>query len=140
DRVAILQRGEVIRQGDIPSLTRQTGLFVVGLAPGQEFPQWEVEQRGFQVAKNGTFWEVSLADGQTIDPVVDLIRSKGLNLRHLGRSGKPWKTCSCRPSSPPSPALMPRGSPAGGTPKNATRSANGRAPGSPTGTGRLCPR
>jgi ABC-2 type transport system ATP-binding protein len=32
DRVAILQRGEVIREGDIATLTRQRGLFVVGLA------------------------------------------------------------------------------------------------------------
>jgi ABC-2 type transport system ATP-binding protein len=27
--------------------------------------------------------EVVLAEGQTIDPVVDLLRSKGLSLRHL---------------------------------------------------------
>src|SRR2546429_316712 len=37
DRVGILQTGEMIREGDIPSLTRRRGLFLVGLAPGQAF-------------------------------------------------------------------------------------------------------
>jgi ABC-2 type transport system ATP-binding protein len=28
-------------------------------------------------------WEVALTDGQSIDPVIDLLRSRGLSLRHL---------------------------------------------------------
>jgi ABC-2 type transport system ATP-binding protein len=83
DRVAILQRGEVIREGDIATLTRQRGLFVVGLAPGQVLPREEVTGLGYTVAKAGEMWEVGLTDGQTIDPLVDLVRSHGLNLRHL---------------------------------------------------------
>src|SRR5207245_3627425 len=39
DRVAILQRGELIREGDIHTLTRLQGSFVVGLAPGQTLPR-----------------------------------------------------------------------------------------------------
>jgi ABC-2 type transport system ATP-binding protein len=83
DRVGILQRGEMIRSGSIAELTQQRGLFLVGLAPGQAFPQEEVAKQGFIVAPRGEFWEVGLKDGQSIDPVVDLIRSRGLNLRHL---------------------------------------------------------
>src|SRR5437762_9953829 len=41
DRVSILHKGEMIREGDIASLTRQRGLFLVGLALGQEFPRAE---------------------------------------------------------------------------------------------------
>jgi ABC-2 type transport system ATP-binding protein len=83
DRVGILQKGEMIREGDIATLTRQRGLFQVGLAPGQDFPQEELARLGYQVSRRGDLWEVGLADGQSIDPVVDLLRARGLSLRHL---------------------------------------------------------
>jgi ABC-2 type transport system ATP-binding protein len=83
DRVGILQKGEMIREGDIATLTRQRGFFHVGLAPGQAFPQEDVQKHGYAVSRKGDLWEVALTDGQTIDPVVDLLRAQGLNLRHL---------------------------------------------------------
>jgi ABC-2 type transport system ATP-binding protein len=83
DRVVILDRGEVIRDGTIAQLTRQQGVFVIGLAPGQEFPAQEVAGLGYRVARAADRWEVTLADGQSIDPVVDLLRARGLGLRHL---------------------------------------------------------
>src|SRR5438128_9965134 len=42
DRVGILQRGEMIREGGVDELTRQRGLFVIGLAPGQALPEGEL--------------------------------------------------------------------------------------------------
>jgi ABC-2 type transport system ATP-binding protein len=86
DRVVILQRGEVIRQGTIAELTQQHGRFVIGLAEGQAFPREELTRQGYSVSPagaHGELWEVGLHDGQSIDPVVDLLRSRGLNLRHL---------------------------------------------------------
>jgi ABC-2 type transport system ATP-binding protein len=83
DRVAILQQGELIRAGSIAELTEQRGLYVIGLADGQTFPQEEVAARGYNVTRNEPFWEVTLKDGQNIDPVVDLLRTRGLSLRHL---------------------------------------------------------
>lgn len=83
DRVGILQSGELIREGDIAALTRQRGMFVIGLASGQTFPQAEVAQKGYPATLRGEFWEIDLADGQSIDPVVDLLRSRGLSIRHL---------------------------------------------------------
>jgi ABC-2 type transport system ATP-binding protein len=83
DRVAILQKGEVIREGDIATLTKQRGFFMLGLAPGQAFPQEELRKQGYAVRPLGDLWEVGLSDGQTIDPVVDLVRTQGLHLRHL---------------------------------------------------------
>jgi ABC-2 type transport system ATP-binding protein len=83
DRVAILQRGNLIREGDIATLTRQQGTFVIGLAPGQEFPHEEATQRGYTVAHAGGRWEVGLSDGQSIDPMMDLLHERGLRLRHL---------------------------------------------------------
>jgi ABC-2 type transport system ATP-binding protein len=83
DRVAILERGEVIRLGTMTELTQQRGVFVLGLAPGQEFPRDEVQRLGYQVDRAGPLWEISLTDGQTIDAVVKLVHERGLNLRHL---------------------------------------------------------
>jgi ABC-2 type transport system ATP-binding protein len=83
DRVGILQRGEMIREGDIDTLTRQRGLYEVGLAAGQAFPAEEVGRLGYRVARAEDFWEVEVADHQNIDPVVDLLRGRGLSVRHL---------------------------------------------------------
>jgi ABC-2 type transport system ATP-binding protein len=83
DRVGILQKGEMIREGDVESLTRQRGLFLVGLASGQKFPEEELAKRGYQVSPQGDLWQIGLTDGQHIDAVVDLLRSLGLSLRHL---------------------------------------------------------
>jgi len=83
DHVAILQRGELIRQGDIKTLTRQQGQYAIGLAPGQQFPAEEAARLGYQVEANGELWQIGLSDGQTIDPVVQLLHDRGLNLRHL---------------------------------------------------------
>jgi ABC-2 type transport system ATP-binding protein len=83
DRVAILQRGELIREGDIATLTRQRGLFAVGLADGQALPREELAKMGYQVHRNGELWEIGLNDGQSIDPVVDFLRGRGLSIRHL---------------------------------------------------------
>src|SRR5262249_17798181 len=74
---------EMIREGDIATLTQQRGLFVIGLAEGQAFPQEEVARQGYQVSRNGEVWEVGLGDGQSIDPVVDLLRARGLSIRQL---------------------------------------------------------
>ncbi len=83
DRVGILQKGEMIREGDIETLTRQRGLFAVGLGPGQAFPREDLTRLGYAVQPAGGLWDIALTADQSIDPVVDLLRSRGLSLRHL---------------------------------------------------------
>jgi ABC-2 type transport system ATP-binding protein len=83
DRVAILQQGEVVREGTVAELTHLQNLFIVGLAPGQAFPHEELQKQGYAVNPSGEMWEIGLRDGQSIDPVIDLLRGRGLNLRHL---------------------------------------------------------
>jgi ABC-2 type transport system ATP-binding protein len=83
DRVAILQKGETIREGTVEELTHQQNQFVIGLAHGQTFPREDVQKHGFTVRPSGDTWEVALRDGQSIDPVIDLLRSRGLSIRHL---------------------------------------------------------
>jgi ABC-2 type transport system ATP-binding protein len=94
DRVAILQKGKMVKEGTIAELTQQKGRFEVGLAPGQAFPADEAQRMGFaakllppaHAAKGVTppeLWEVGLTDGQSIDPLIRLLFEKGLSLRHL---------------------------------------------------------
>ncbi len=83
DRVAILQKGELIREGTIGELTAQKGLFEIRLATGQKFPEQEIKQLGYAVALAGDLWQVSLKESQTVDPILGLLHTLGLNLRHL---------------------------------------------------------
>ena len=83
DRVGILQKGKMIREGDIATLTQQKGRYQIGLAPGQTLPVADLLQLGYDVVPSGDRWELHLGDAQSIDPVVDLLRTRGLSLRHL---------------------------------------------------------
>jgi ABC-2 type transport system ATP-binding protein len=83
DRVAILQQGEVIRKGAVSELTHLQNHFILGLAPGQTFPREDIQKQGYLVSSSGGMWEIGLRDGQNIDPVIDLLRARGLSLRHL---------------------------------------------------------
>ena len=84
DRVAILDGRDLVRKGDVDTLTRQHGTFVLGLAPGHEFPAEELAQRGFKAFKSKEgLWDLTVGGEQSIDAVVDLIRNRGLRLRHL---------------------------------------------------------
>ncbi|MCS7046630.1 MAG: ABC transporter ATP-binding protein [Gemmataceae bacterium] len=83
DRVGILQRGRMVREGSIAELTRVQGIFVVGLAAGQTLPTAELAQLGFQAVADGAVWDIYLNQGQSIDTVVDWLRGRGLSIRHL---------------------------------------------------------
>ena len=82
DRVAIMQKGELIREGTVQELTSQRGVFILGVAE-KDFPEAELRQMGYAVRPLNERWEVTLSDGQSIDPVLDLVRDRGLKLRHL---------------------------------------------------------
>jgi ABC-2 type transport system ATP-binding protein len=83
DRVGILQQGQLVREGTVEMLTRQRNLYTIGIAPGQTFPRLELAAQGYQVQPDGDLWEVTVAEGQTVDPVVDLLRVQGVSIRHL---------------------------------------------------------
>ncbi len=83
DRVAIMERGLLAREGTVAELTRQANRYVLRLADGDAFPDAELAAAGYAVRRAGECWEAVLADGQAIDTVVDFLRSRGLRLRHL---------------------------------------------------------
>src|SRR5262249_13239662 len=60
DRVAILQRGDLVREGDIKTMTKMKGRYVLGLVRGDEMPKTELEQKGYAVRADGDGWEVGL--------------------------------------------------------------------------------
>ena len=82
DRVAIMQKGQLIREGTVKELTAQRGVFVLGV-DGGDFPENEVRKLGFNFRPVGDRWEITLADGQSIDPVLQLVRDKGLRMTHM---------------------------------------------------------
>jgi len=83
DRVAILQRGVLAREGTVADLTRQTGHFVIGLDAGQNFPTDDISKLGYHVSAAGPHFEVALDEKQSIDPVLEFLQARGLKLRHL---------------------------------------------------------
>ena len=84
DRVAIMSRGQLAREGTIAELTEQRNVYVLGLADGQAFPADEIRAAGLSTsARPSRSGRSTLTDGQAIDAVVDLLRGRGLGLRHL---------------------------------------------------------
>ncbi len=84
DRVAILERGEMVRSGTMAELTRQEGRFVIGLAAGEEFPLDAAANLGVKVETVGKYHEVVIGDdAAAVDRVLAMLHAKGLRLRHL---------------------------------------------------------
>jgi ABC-2 type transport system ATP-binding protein len=81
DRVAIMQKGQLIREGTVQELTSQRGVFVVGV-DGQ-FPEEEVRKMGYNLRRVRDRYEIALAEGQSVDPVLDLLRDRRLRLTHM---------------------------------------------------------
>lgn len=83
DRVVILDRGSIIRQGTIAELTSRRGTFHVGLADGDTMPTAALLAAGYTLTPVGPRWEIILDHNQNIDEVVSLIQNSGCRLRHL---------------------------------------------------------
>ncbi len=83
DRVAIIHQGEMVREGTVGDLTRRANRFEIGLEKGTPFPVQDVRAAGFKVDVVGDRVEVELTDGQSIDPVLELLWAKKVPLRHL---------------------------------------------------------
>src|SRR5262249_12592658 len=81
DRVAIMQKGQLIREGTVQELTAQRGVFVVGV--DGEFPEEEVRKMGYNFRRIRDRYEITLAEGQSVDPVLDLLRDRRLRLTHM---------------------------------------------------------
>jgi ABC-2 type transport system ATP-binding protein len=118
DRVAILRKGELAREGTVAELTEQRNVYVIGLADGQTFPLADVRAAGFEAHPAGPFWEATLTDGQAIDAVVDLLRAKGLGLRHLLEKRQTLEDTFFQTVGPDgdAPPVGPMVHPAGGRP------------------------
>ncbi|MCZ2340614.1 MAG: ABC transporter ATP-binding protein [Bacteroidales bacterium] len=83
DRVAILNQGQIVREGTVADLTRQTNRYTIRLADGQAFPTEDVRALGFPVTAHNPFHDVEIPEGKTIDPVLHLLQRERLSLRHL---------------------------------------------------------
>jgi ABC-2 type transport system ATP-binding protein len=83
DRVAIIHQGRMVKEGTVDDLTRQANRFTIGLAMEQKVPLSDLSAMGYKVLPQEDKVEVELADGQSIDPVLEFLSQKGLKIRHL---------------------------------------------------------
>ena len=82
DRVAILQRGEKVREGTIAELTHSANRYSVGLAPGETFPEELATELGATIAADGALWKL-VVPADAIDRMVSGLSASGRHLRHL---------------------------------------------------------
>ena len=66
----------------------QRGVALQDAAAKLEQPAWPIgggglAKLGCDVSRSDPYWDVGLKDGQSIDMVLDLLRNRGLKLRHL---------------------------------------------------------
>ena len=84
DRAAILDKGDLVREGTIEELTKSDGRYTIGLAPGQQFPTEECGKLGYRCQVAGDHTEVLFGEDKSgVDKVLQLLNAKGLALRHL---------------------------------------------------------
>jgi ABC-2 type transport system ATP-binding protein len=78
DRVAILHQGRVVREGTVRDLTTPTQRFRLRLAEGRAVPAEHLADDGLRVATNDGCLEVEVADLETLNRLVDRLRSDRL--------------------------------------------------------------
>jgi ABC-2 type transport system ATP-binding protein len=84
DRVAILHQGKLVREGTVNDLTKQEGSYIIGLAPGEDFPSDAISKLGFRVVPTGEFSEVVVGTAMdAIDKIMSYLSERGLHVRHL---------------------------------------------------------
>ncbi|MFZ5788730.1 MAG: ABC transporter ATP-binding protein, partial [Acidobacteriota bacterium] len=81
DRVAILHKGRIVREGSVEELTRPTLRFRLGLdeAPGSPLPQVE----GVAVAASNGHLEVSATDLGALNRLIDRLRGEDRTIAEL---------------------------------------------------------
>jgi ABC-2 type transport system ATP-binding protein len=83
DRVAILHRGRVIREGTVEGLTRPTQRFRVRLAAGEPPPAERLAAAGATVVTNNGALEVEVPDLETLNWLVDTLRAERLLIAEI---------------------------------------------------------
>jgi ABC-2 type transport system ATP-binding protein len=81
DRVAILHKGRIVREGSVETLTRPTLRFRLGLdeAPGSPLPQVE----GVDITANNGHLEVSATDLDALNRLIDRLRGERRRIGEL---------------------------------------------------------
>ena len=84
DRVAILERGEIVREGSIAELTASGNLYSIVTSPPLDDAHLEA-LRGLtlSVARAGDGVDVTMREERDVDQVVDWLRARGIGIRAL---------------------------------------------------------
>ena len=84
DRVAILERGELVREGTIDALTRGQNVVRITTVPVLDtVTQAVLAQQAVSVQRRDDGFEIGIRRDEDVDGIVDLLRSRGYSLRGL---------------------------------------------------------
>jgi len=83
DRVAILHRGRVIREGTVEGLTRPTRRFRLRLAAGELPPTKRLREIGAAVVNSNGSVEVEVPDLEALNRLVDTLRAERLLIAEI---------------------------------------------------------
>jgi len=84
DRVAILDKGRLLRQGTIAELTEARGLFTIRTVPEPDEDLLRaIRERSLSAEVRDGAIELGLAQEEGIDAIVDLLRARGISIRSL---------------------------------------------------------
>jgi ABC-2 type transport system ATP-binding protein len=83
DRVAILHRGRVIREGTVEGLTRPTQRFRLRLASGELPPAERLRSLGASVVSSNGSLEVEVMDLEALNRLVDALRAERLLIAEI---------------------------------------------------------
>ncbi|MCB2205504.1 ABC transporter ATP-binding protein [bacterium] len=86
DRVAILNKGKLVRLGTVQELTMQDNVFRVGVQgdiPQELFTQWDATR--IRAELEGTVLSLTLEDVSTLNEVIDQLRARGVLITEISQ-------------------------------------------------------
>ena len=84
DRVGIMEKGKLVREGTVEALTRGACLFTVATLPApDEATRLLLQPFAISVREVNGAWEMELSGDEKIDAVIDLLRARQISVRSL---------------------------------------------------------
>jgi len=81
DRVGIMEKGRLVKEGTVESLTARANVFEVRVEGPVDAAWPELLALVPGASRSGDLLALPLGEGKSVDPVIDLLRAKGVSVR-----------------------------------------------------------
>ena len=88
DRVGIMEKGRLVREGTIASLTPRANVFEVRVEGPVDAAWPDLVALVPGAVRSGDLLELPLGEGRQVDPMIDLLRAKGVSVRGVSERKK----------------------------------------------------